>query len=68
MLYNFVKGGNDKISQMKREQMFVQLLEALHADEAEIVTLVKDKELQSKYRITRSVVEQAYPEIVWRDK
>jgi len=68
MLYNFVKGGNDKISQMKREQMFVQLLEALHADEADIVSLVKDKELQNKYRITRSVVEQAYPEIVWRDK
>jgi hypothetical protein len=68
ILYNFIKGGNDKISQMKREQMFVQLLEGLHADEAEIVTLVKDKELQSKYRITRNVVEQAYPEIVWRDK
>ena len=67
-LYNFVKGGNDKISQMKREQMFVQLLEGLHADEAEIVCLVKDKELQSKYRITRSVVEQAYPEIKWLDQ
>lgn len=67
-LYNFVRGGNDKLSQMKREQMFVQLLESLHADEAEIVSLVKDKELQNKYRITRSVVEQAYPEIKWRDQ
>lgn len=67
-LYNFVRGGNDKLSQMKRETLFVQLLESLHADEAEIVCLVKDKDLQSKYRISRSVVEQAYPEIVWRDQ
>ena len=67
-LYNFVRGGNDKLSQMKRESLFVQLLESLHADEAELVCLVKDKELQSKYRISRSVVEQAYPEINWRDK
>lgn len=67
-LYNFVKGGNDKLSQMKREQMFVQLLESLHADEADILLLVKDKELQSKYRITRQVVEEAYPDINWFDK
>ena len=67
-LYNFVRGGNDKLSQMKRETLFVQLLESLHADEAEIVCLVKDKELQSKYRISRSVVEKAYPEIVWLDQ
>ena len=66
-LYNFVTGGNNKLSQMKRETMFVQLLESLHADEAALLLLVKDKELQSKYRITRSVVEQAYPEIKWRD-
>ena len=53
---------------MKREQMFVQLLESLHADEANLLMLVKDKELQKKYRITRQVVEEAYPDIVWRDK
>ena len=67
-LYNFVKGGNDGISNMRRETLLIQLLESLQEGEAEIVCLVKDKDLQSKYRITRSVVEQAYPEIVWRDK
>jgi len=67
-LYNFVRGGNDGISNMRRETLLIQLLESLQEDEAEIVCLVKDKALQSKYRITRSVVEQAYPEIVWRDK
>ena len=67
-LYNFVKGGNNGISNMRRETLLIQLLESLQEDEAEIVCLVKDKELQSKYKITRSVVEQAYPEIKWRDK
>ena len=67
-LYNFVRGGNDKLSNMRRENLFIQLLESLQQDEAEIVTLVKDKDLQSKYRITRNVVEEAYPEINWRDR
>ena len=67
-LYNFVRGGNDKISNMRRENLLIQLLESLEAEEAEIVCLVKDKDLQSKYRITRNVVEEAYPEINWRDK
>ena len=73
-LYNFIRGGNDKLSQMKRETMFIQLLEGLHADEAEVITLAKDGDLQSKYRITRSVVEQAFvdaegkEEIHWRDR
>ena len=67
-LYNFVKGGNDRLSNMKRENMLIQMLEGLHQDEADIICLVKDKELQRKYKITRSVVEQAYPEIIWKDR
>tara|TARA_A200000113_G_scaffold56093_1_gene47267 strand:- start:1061 stop:1510 length:450 start_codon:yes stop_codon:yes gene_type:complete len=67
-LYNYVRGGNDKISQMKRETMFIQLLEGLHESEAELLMLVKDKKLQSKYRITRALVEDVFKEIVWRDK
>ena len=68
-LYNFVRGGNDKLSNMKRENLFIQLLESLQQDEAEVVCLVKDKDLQSKYRITRAVAEDCFgDEIKWRDK
>ena len=67
-LYNFVRGGNDGISQMKRENMFIQLLESLHESEAELLMLVKDKKLQSQYRITRAVVEAVFEDIHWRDK
>ena len=65
-LWRFIKGANT-LSRMKREQLFIQLLEGLHESEAEIVCLVKDKELQSKFRITHAVVKEAFPEIRWSD-
>ena len=64
-LYNFVKGGNDKISGIRRETMFIQMLEGLHPEEAEIICLVKDKILEDKYNITYDIVQKAYPDIVW---
>ena len=64
-LYYFIKGGNDELKQFKREQMFIQMLEGLHASEAEVLCLVKDGLLQKKYRITKAVVEEAFPQITW---
>ena len=64
-LYHFVKGGNDKLSSMRRETMFIQMLEGLHPDEAEIICLVKDKALEEKYSITYDMVKKAYPDIQW---
>ena len=64
-LYHFVKGGNDKLSSMRRETMFIQMLEGLHPEEAEIICLVKDKALEEKYSITYDMVKKAYPDIQW---
>ena len=66
--YHFVKGGNDAMKNLRRESMFINLLQGLHPLEAEILALVKDKKLESKYKISRSIVEEAYPDIVWRDR
>lgn len=63
--YNFIKGGNDSLSSLRRETMFIQMLEGLHPLEAQIVCLVKDKKLQSKYKITKEIVSEAYPDISW---
>ena len=63
--YNFVKGGNDALNKIKRESIFINLLESLHPKEAEIVCLVKDKNLESKYKISKELVSEAYPDIVW---
>ena len=67
-LYHFIKGGNDSLSSLRRETMFIQLLEGLHPSEAEIICLVKDKQLQSKYNIKDDVVKEAYPDIQWGDR
>ena len=64
-LYHFVKGGNDSLSKTRRESMFIQMLEGLHPSESEILCLVKDKRLESKYKVTQSVVESAYTDIQW---
>ena len=65
VLYNFIKGGNDFLKPVKREQLFLQLLEGLHSDEAEVICLMKDKKLTSKYKVTKAVVSEAYPDIEW---
>ena len=66
--YHFVRGGNDGMNNMRRESMFINILQGLHPLEAEIICLVKDKKLSDRYKITRELVEEAYPDIVWRDK
>ena len=63
--YNFIRGGNDGLSSLRRETMFINVLQGLHPLEAEILCLVKDKKLETKYKITKELVSQAYPEIVW---
>ena len=64
-LYHFVKGGNDSLSSIRRETMFINMLRGLHPKEAEILILAKDKRLTDKYKITLDIVKEAYPEINW---
>ena len=49
MFYNFIKGGNPSLAGLRRETMFINILEGLHPLEAEILILVKDKKLGEKY-------------------
>ena len=63
--YHFVQGGNPSLSTTRREMMFIQMLEGLHPREAEILVLIKDKDLQTKYNISLENVKQAYPNMTW---
>ena len=63
--YHFVRGGNDAMSAIRRETMFINVLEGLHPLEAEIICLVKDKKLSDKYNISKELVMEAYPDITW---
>ena len=60
-LYHYIKGGNPQLTQNRRENMFIQLLEGLHQSEAEIVISAKDKGLHRKYKgLSANVVREAF--------
>ena len=62
-LYLFVEGGNEGLTTLSREQLFIQLLEELHPKEAEVVIQVKDKKL--KYRgLTYKLVKETFPDLI----
>ena len=63
--YHFIKGGNPGINNLRRETMFINLLQGLHPLEAEILCLVKDKKLTDRYKLTQEIVAEAYPDIKW---
>jgi len=63
--YNFLKGGNPGMNSLRRESMFIDLLQGLHPLEAEIIILVKDGRLTDKYKIDKDIVSEAYPDITW---
>ena len=64
-LYHYVRGGNNTLSTIRREMMFINLLQGLHPREAEVLILTKDKLLANKYKITLDNVKEAYPDIQW---
>ena len=64
-LYHYVQGGNNTLTTIRREMMFINLLQGLHPKESEVLILTKDKKLQSKYKITLENVKEAYPDIQW---
>jgi hypothetical protein len=64
-LFHYIEGGNPQLTQNKRESMFIQLLEALHPDEADILVAAKDKILHRKYKgLSENVVKEAFN---WND-
>lgn len=59
-MYLFVEGGNPALKPTRREYLFVQLLENLDKEDAELIAAVKDKKIPYK-GITKKFVEETYP-------
>jgi hypothetical protein len=66
--YNFLRNGNPGLTSTRRETLFIDILRGLHPLEAEILVLIKDKKLQTKYNITKDIVSTAYPDIKWGNR
>ena len=53
--------GNPELNTARREMMFIQMLEGLHQDEANLLVVAKDKNLSKKYKgLTANAVQEAY--------
>ena len=64
-MFHFLKGGNPQLSQMKRDNMFIQMLEGLSKEEAELLIWAKDNELNKHYKgLTANLVKEAFG---WND-
>jgi hypothetical protein len=62
------KGGldeNDRYTRLRRENIFLRLLEIAHEKDAEILIAMKDKKLSKLYpSLTASLVRKAFPTIL----
>tara|TARA_B100000575_G_scaffold61245_1_gene46636 strand:+ start:267 stop:761 length:495 start_codon:yes stop_codon:yes gene_type:complete len=64
-LYHFVVGGNNQITKLKKETMFIQMLEGLHGDDAEVLMAIKNKTLNNAYKgLTANLVKETFN---WND-
>ena len=66
--YHFVQGGNPSLTTTRREMIFINMLQGLHPKEAELLCLIKDKDLESKYSVSLENVKQAYPNMTWGNR
>lgn len=59
-MYLFVEGGNPGLKQLRRESLFVQLLETVSADDAKLLLAIKDKYLPYP-GVTPDIIKEAFP-------
>jgi len=56
---------NINLTRIKKEQLFIQMLEGIHWKEAEDLVLAKDKKLHSKYKsLHPKIVQEAFPGLI----
>jgi hypothetical protein len=55
---------NTELNTIKREKIFIELLESLSKEEAQVVLMIKNKKLTGPYKnVTRKLVEEALPDL-----
>jgi hypothetical protein len=60
-LYIFLEGGNTNLKSIRREALWIDLLGALHKDDAKLLDLIKDKQLPAGLKA--DVVLAAFPDL-----
>ena len=60
-MHYFIKGSSNNLKGIKKEAMFIEMLESLSPEEAKLLLQIKDKKLEYK-GITKRYVKKAFPE------
>jgi hypothetical protein len=62
-LVYFVEGGHPNLKQLKREAMFIELLESVAPADAKLLCAIKDKKFPYK-NVTADIVSEAFPGLI----
>ena len=62
-LYLFLEGGNPNLTNLKRGNIFIQMLESVTPDDAKLLISIKDKKLPYE-SITVKIVNEAFPDLL----
>ena len=57
-----------QMQQLKKENLWIQILEGLHPEESQVLDLIKDKKLTERYKITKQNVIDAFPELLLQNE
>ena len=60
-IFHFLEGGNNDITQSKRETLFIQMLEGLQENDADVLVSAMNKSLHRKFKgLSDNVVKEAF--------
>jgi hypothetical protein len=64
----FVKGGpGEQVNALRRERMFIDMLYRIDVKEAELICLMKDKELEGVYKgLNKKLISEAFPGLIFK--
>lgn len=66
-MYLFIEGGNDNLTPLRREQLFISFLESIDKEDAKLIIAAKDKKIPYK-GITAKLVNAAFPGLISQEK
>lgn len=61
-LYLFIEGGNPNLTNLRRETIFIEILESIDPKDAKLLLSMKDKK-SAFSGINKTIVKQAFPDI-----
>jgi hypothetical protein len=61
IVYIFLEGGNPRLTQLRREQLFQQVLERLDKTENELILAIKEGTFPMRFKISKKLVEDTFP-------